>query len=406
MWGAERWIKQNPGRVFLDRACTKTFPIDLPDPAQARFHRIVVAHDTTGRRRRLIGGTGSLLVDPNIVGEMHLASEADGGHPFAVGLIDSAKGYVHVFDDASLGRVMRTLDTITDFINYLSRKESFVTSGQLYAAYGEEDLLAYYLKNTNANGDHDFLRPQRGHKLFLQEGHWADFLRRPEIQSKVRADRESYLWDSIIEDVAGHTIAGTLESTNRPAVADQERMLRVLAREPRVRRRMLSRALVEKVLGTPRGSFSVRVCQPSFPGDPYYVFVVDSPPEGTVPNSNEWIGYRERRRQLLESYCMVTMRHFVQAERVIGIATESRGSGGRSHDFVQIERRNWSEELEAEAKEIQEKNGWLVNIQITRGVEDEYPAGARPGANVRKKVGRNEPCPCGSTRKFKKCHGR
>jgi len=405
VWGAERWIRQNSNRVFLDRACTKGFPIDLPDPAQAKFHRIVVAHDTTGRRRRLIGGTGSLIVDPNIVGEMHLASEADGGHPFAVGLIDPSKGYVHVFDDASLGRVMRTLDTITDFINYLSRKEAFVTSGQLYAAYGEEDLLAYYLKHTNASGDHDFLRPQRGHKLFLEEGHWADFLSRPELQRKVRADRESYLWDGIIEDVAGHTVSGTLEFTNHPTVADQERMLRVLAREPRVRRRMLSRALIEKVVGTPRGSFSFRICQPSFPGDPYYVFVVGSPSHGTVPNGNKWKQYRERRRGFLQAYCMVVMRHFVQADCVIGIATESGGSDGRSHDFAQIERLNWNDELEAEARVIQEKTRWLMNTRITRGVEDEYPSEPSSREKVQKKIGRNEPCPCGSRRKFKNCHG-
>src|ERR1044072_810921 len=58
VWGAERWIRQNPSRIFLDRACTRRFPIDFPDAARAKFHRIVVAHDHTGRRRAAIGGTG------------------------------------------------------------------------------------------------------------------------------------------------------------------------------------------------------------------------------------------------------------------------------------------------------------------------------------------------------------
>jgi preprotein translocase subunit SecA len=38
------------------------------------------------------------------------------------------------------------------------------------------------------------------------------------------------------------------------------------------------------------------------------------------------------------------------------------------------------------------------------------PAVARPGksqpVHVGEKVGRNEPCPCGSGKKYKKCHGR
>ena len=31
---------------------------------------------------------------------------------------------------------------------------------------------------------------------------------------------------------------------------------------------------------------------------------------------------------------------------------------------------------------------------------------AEPIRNVEKRVGRNEPCPCGSGKKFKACHGR
>ncbi len=30
---------------------------------------------------------------------------------------------------------------------------------------------------------------------------------------------------------------------------------------------------------------------------------------------------------------------------------------------------------------------------------------ARPARNALRDVGRNDPCPCGSGRKFKKCHG-
>src|SRR6266849_2272489 len=39
VWGAERWIRKFPNRLFLDRRCTAHFPISLPDPSHAIFHR-------------------------------------------------------------------------------------------------------------------------------------------------------------------------------------------------------------------------------------------------------------------------------------------------------------------------------------------------------------------------------
>ena len=47
VWGAERWIRQFPNRLFLDRRCTVPFPISLPDPGKTIVHRIVVAHDAS-----------------------------------------------------------------------------------------------------------------------------------------------------------------------------------------------------------------------------------------------------------------------------------------------------------------------------------------------------------------------
>jgi preprotein translocase subunit SecA len=43
------------------------------------------------------------------------------------------------------------------------------------------------------------------------------------------------------------------------------------------------------------------------------------------------------------------------------------------------------------------------------GQTEQAPAGAPPGAAVKReadKVGRNDPCPCGSGKKYKRCHGK
>lgn len=98
VWGAERWIKSHPDLLFLDRACMQPFPLDLPDLARAKFHRVVVAHDGSRRCREELGGSGSMMIAPDLIGAAHSASEADGGKPFMIGQIDPAKGFVHVFD--------------------------------------------------------------------------------------------------------------------------------------------------------------------------------------------------------------------------------------------------------------------------------------------------------------------
>jgi hypothetical protein len=42
VYGAERWLKEQPGRLFMDAKCTEPFPLALPRPEDARVRRIVV----------------------------------------------------------------------------------------------------------------------------------------------------------------------------------------------------------------------------------------------------------------------------------------------------------------------------------------------------------------------------
>jgi preprotein translocase subunit SecA len=45
--------------------------------------------------------------------------------------------------------------------------------------------------------------------------------------------------------------------------------------------------------------------------------------------------------------------------------------------------------------------------QLADGEEQEQTAGAaQPMVRDGRKVGRNEPCPCGSGKKYKQCHGK
>ena len=70
-----------------------------------------------------------------------------------------------------------------------------------------------------------------------------------------------------------------------------------------------------------------------------------------------------------------------------------------------------TEEREAEVSKIFEKNGWEYEIEVDPDEPEDIndlDLLLNPVAQViaEKKVGRNEPCPCGSGKKYKKCCGK
>jgi len=405
VWGAERWIKQHPDRLFLDRGCTQPFPINLPDPSKARFHRIVVAHDASRRCREILGGSGSLMVIPAIEGHAHY--EGDGVQPFAIGKVDPQCGYVHVFDDTSLDVLLGTLDTISDFVNYLTKKERLIESGKLIWAAGDDDLLGEHVRRLNDADEHDFIIPASFKGLYVEEGMWEEFLRSPEHRAQFAADRPSYAWDAIIERFNHHILSGTWYDKTGATVRDREQAIRLLAREPRIARRALSKAL----LGLVKSSFADpdrerrRVVVPSQPDGTFYVFLAFPRPSFVSDES-----YREVRSKMLEALCMVVRATYPQALDIVGLATEAGNVQARSEDILYLDGRYWTEGLQAEAMALQRDLQLLTNTTaLVNFSESEYPIqNSRRPAPVsaparRPQALRNSPCPCGSGRKHKKC---
>ncbi len=69
---------------------------------------------------------------------------------------------------------------------------------------------------------------------------------------------------------------------------------------------------------------------------------------------------------------------------------------------------------EADVEAVEQQEAAVSNVQyhhadydeaLGAGSEDQAPGGAQPQHRAFPKVGRNEPCPCGSGKKFKHCHG-
>lgn len=395
VWGAERWIRQFPKRLFLDKQCSKPFPIDVPDPAKAIFHRVVVAHDASRVCKERFGGSGSLMLDSRVMGEEeHLRT------PFVIGRLRADRGYVHVFDDTSLDVVMGYLDTVSDFVAYLARKEKLLTGEVHVRAAGEEELLGEYVKRLNADGDHDFIIPEGTTHVLLAEGTWEKFLQSDERKAQARANEVSYSWDLLIEKFLHHMMAGTQYSSSSPKIREQEKSFRWLARENRTRRRMLARALLGLLRQTPRNYRASRVLKPSRPGDPYFVFLL-------LPyyQALEEADYRAARSQLLKEYLMVAKLHYPDVQHIVGIATETLGRDDyRSEDCVYLDATEWNVDLERSARKSKADLGIFTNVRTFAGREQEYPVDKRK--TKRAVLSRNSPCPCGSRERYKNCCGK
>ena len=364
LWGAERWIRQFPDRLFLDRQCSHPFPIKLPDPKLAIYHRILVAHDGSRRCREVLGGSGSLMIDNSRIGEAHLSE------PFTVGQVDANRGFIHVFDDTTLDSVMNTLDTISDFTQYLAKKEKFLNSGKTVRAAGEEELLAIYLHDLNEHHEHDFIIKGNYDVLAFQEGFWEKFINSTERIAQVEANQISYSWDKLIEKFAFHAMTGTEYFTSGRPLRDQEKMYRLLAREPRTRRRALAISLHEVLRRSidSKAPWEARVMLSQNPNDPIYVFLALKRKPGLSDDE-----YRKRRSHLLSGYCHAATCTYPQINDVVGIATEDGNPQPRSEDLIYLDTSAWGKKEMQRARQIKEQLGILKKVRPTFNRTYEYP---------------------------------
>jgi len=393
LFAAERWIGEYPNKLFLDRQCKIPFPIKLPKLDCAIFHRIVVAHNGSRRCQEAIGGSGSLMFKSTLEGDTV---------PFTIGQICPNKEYVHVFDDTTLNIVMSTLDTITDFTAYINKKEKFLASGKRVWSAGEEDTLAFYLGNLNRNSEHDFVIKDNVDTVIIPEGLWKRFANSPERRAQVESDRISYAWDELIETFAFHAMTGTQYYTIDRPFREQEIMYRFMAREPRMRRRMLATFFREVLIRSAKSlsPWDARVISSLSADNLYYVFVFLK----RIPTESDE-DYRKKRIGLLSDYCHVMKLKWPNAKHIIGIATEDGLEERRSQDLIYMDMAKWDEELETYAVEIQERLGLLKQARMSKGREHEYPVD-RLRVTREGLPSRNSQCECGSGKRFRNCHGK
>ena len=400
IWGAERWLREHPDRVFLDRACTAHLPITLPDLRHSRIHRIVVTHglptDTGTAPQHPV-----LRLIPGIVGSAHYRMVAEGGNPLAVGQVDPGRGFVHVLDDAAVQLLLNELDTIADLVKYLKVKEDLVTGGWLVSAETEIDLVGYYM-NRIGGPSQIFHLPRGERRLTVTAGSWDRYIATGRRAARVAANKVSYAWDELINSIAARA------TTTKPTdlyidLGSMEKILRSLARESRLRRRLLITALLEKARSTPRGGWSARVILPLKVGDgPTYVMFPYSP---SLHKTDE--EYRQKRHERLGLYCMAYKARHPEVGDIVGIATEPGELEIRSADVIHLDSVSWTPERQRFGEEVQNTYQFLRSMTRQRTFITEYPPWDGPllSVEIPGVPARRKPCPCGSGKRLKNCHG-
>ncbi len=368
LYGAERWLRQYPDRIFLDPHCNSRFPFKIPNPSKLRVHRIAVALGAHDACKAFFGGSslGSLVIDSGLVGDDHYKM------PFYIGQPSSTKGFVHIFDNFTLDAVLLELDTISDFISYLTKKEKLLKQKRpLITATGEEQLLAIYLTHLNDKGEHDFKIPDEElDGVFFDESFWEGMVNNPQYVAKQNADKISYVWDRLIEHFISYANVHISSDPRENQFDALEKALRIMAAEPRIGRRQLGHALIDlRKTAEPRKGKTRLVVSNDFPKVAYVFLILP------LLDGRDYQEYRESRKYLLMAYCKVAKLKAIKSEFIVGVAMDPSGSKGATEDLVVLEVSSWTNEKQKEAESLQKNLSLFLNenIKYTETHYQEYP---------------------------------
>ncbi len=321
IYGAEGWITKSSHVITKDGKIMLPFP----DGLCRKIHRVAVA---LGR-----------------------------GEKWPLYLGDFGKGFVHTFDEISLDIVMNELDTITDFVKYLSDVEAFLTKGvKITLNGGEEDLLALYLTNGR-------VFPDKFNALYLDDNLWKGFIKRPEYRAKKEADKDSYIWDRLIEIISKDFQTGNIEVGD--SLIDLEQTLRIMAREDRFSRRVLGKSFLQFMELARQKRVRSQLSQS--PSGVPYVFLAR-------PHKED----RNYRREELGLRCFVARGMYPNQTNVVGIATEEYEPGkGFSLDVCLFSKDIWTAKEKSLMESLQSELGYFKKPIKTYGHVDEYPNPSR-----------------------------
>lgn len=311
IWGAERWLNSSVEFTRHDGR-----QVILPPKEDRIVHRVSVS---LGAQRRIPTQSGDL-----------------------------GNGIVHVCDEFSIGAIFGLLDTITDFVRFLTETEALITRANIvFDGGGIEDLLAIYLLN-----NHSFPY-EKADLLIIDETVFKGFLDSDDYKAMQESYKTSYFWDKLIEHFAGDLLTDGMFEYGTNQVTDNQKALIQMALQPRGHRANLSDSFSE-FLQKPELKVASRVVLAY--QNTAFVFHLG-------PSSD-----REARVQELGLRCLVVRGRLPDVKIVVGISRDKLGPSevGYSHDLVYVDIPEWNDDFEKQVTCIQKELGYFDNASWTK----------------------------------------
>lgn len=318
--GAERYLKSKDNSLFLDAHMEQNFPIALPSPGETRIHLVCVAVGVeTVFKKKFRKKYGDFLI-----GGLDEASE-----PFIIGDVNKNGKFVHVFGQKDLLFILKQLDTISDFVSYLSDRARFMRENKNINPFLERDLYALYFKNgfsfprgidvgkNISYGSYDRSKISLFYKKFQ------------------KLKNTSYLWDRLIKTFTDNVLSGTTIDFMESDLDSKkiERALKYMALENRNQRCQLSEALFnmdEKIKNEKKGNGIFARCISV--GGINYVFVVSNNINSETPEN-----HRRKRLVFLKNYCLGFLLAQKNIKKIVGVAFDCSKNKVKSEDIFYAE---------------------------------------------------------------------
>ncbi|MFJ4389691.1 hypothetical protein [Pseudomonas soli] len=350
--GAANQLRNFPERIYSDANTSSLFPLDIPSKKDIRIHLVAVAHGCEDGCLKYVGAS-KLIVDGRHKG---------GETPFALGVNRTKSGdLVHVFNSQAIAAVFECFDTATDFVDYLRRKESALTSVDDELIWSEDDLIASYVMSQP--GNKDFFLPiesypvVEGRKL-VPFDYWEYYMESDLRKERDKERQSSYVVDGFIEQIAREYKAGELLAGQNQPFPYHEQHLRLMASESRLGRQVISAALQSVVNEEPKTFWYCSVQSRCVQGLMYLWLVYPLVPDNVTDEELEKNIFVH-----LQDYILVTQRQFPEAKMVFGICLPNAASTRKSMVFCLAGDIDWTDDMVDLARRTKEKYSLLKDVE-------------------------------------------
>lgn len=363
--GAEKWIKNHPDQIYLNKNCNTIIPIN--SKKKCKIYRIVVAHGISDSIANIPGNTS---------GSLGIKYSDNNDFEDVQYFVELPKSPIyHILDSANLEILLKELDTITDFINYLKEKEKAIKLSKIVTYTGEEDVMGQYLRTIEPETGKHYILKDKNKDLIVDFENmiWKNFSNSYEYKEKKILDKSSYLWDKYLQQLCEYALNGEL--TGNIDIFQEGSPIKEMAKESRFYRRILSGGIIQSVNYFPEiaddYTRQVRLIM-SEDNKSAYVFL--------QIKYNEQDDYetvvRPKRRQMLNIACGTLKNKHSFLQKIVGIAINSpKHHIYADQDYILLDCKKWTRKDRSHYYNLnKDYNFWKQKNELKVVNSYEYPS--------------------------------